>query len=297
MKLLKNQKAFLKTIKNEKARAEQKTQFKLQNNFESKQFQLSITTQISQEEFDEKLDEIGWIKCDTLKGTMWHEPINFEKRWKEKCLEMDKIIDESELKEKTKEESKSDFDTMQWGDRKEPENPTKETWYENQCKTAEEKFKETDKMIQDHLEKIWLDKHSLKSKTLTKEALRDLTKPKTKKTIIPKDNDYFLGTNFQDDIEFHKKALELSLKAYKDVVLKRDSIIAERNGIIQVPSDLRQIPLTPDECIKPTETVEPKTYTKGDMKKCFWNSRNLLNDVRETIWEYQNFEQYLKSLK
>ncbi len=34
MKLLKNQKAFLKTIKNDKARAEQKTQFKLQNKFD-----------------------------------------------------------------------------------------------------------------------------------------------------------------------------------------------------------------------------------------------------------------------
>ena len=45
------------------------------------------------------------------------------------------------------------------------------------------------------------------------------------------------------------------------------------------------------------DLTNPKTYSKGDMKKCFWNSRNLLNDVRETIWEYPDFEQYLKSLK
>ncbi len=140
-KLTKNQKAFLKTIKNDKARAEQKTQFKLQNKFKSKQFQLSIATQIRQEAFDKKLDELGWIKCDTSKSTMRHEPINWGKRWKEKLLEMDKIIDESELKEKTKEESKSDFDTMQWGDRKEPQ-------------------------------------------IITKEALRDLTEPKTKPVSI-----------------------------------------------------------------------------------------------------------------
>lgn len=177
MKLPKNQKAFLKTIKNDKARAEQKTQFKLQNKFDRRSVEIIFTD--------------GQFKTNDPRI------IEFLNSTPMFCNKVDD----------PKEESKSDFDTMQWGDRKKPQ-------------------------------------------TLTKEALRDLTEPKVVETEQVKE----------------------------ESVAKK--VIAERL-----------------ESTKPTETVELKTYTKGNMKKCFWNSRNLLNDVRETIWEYPNFEQYLKSLK
>ena len=289
MKLLKNQKAFLKTIKNDKARAEQKTQFKLQNKFDRNGVEIIFTD--------------GQFKTDDPRV------MGFLNSTSMFCNKVDE----------PKEESKSDFDTMQWGDRKEPENPTKETWYENQCKTAEEKFKETDKMIQDHLEKIWLDKHSLKSKTLTKEALRDLTEPITKKTIKseqltdktkPKGRSIELSEVYLESVLSGNPSLDL-VRSLKELCVKHQEYVLSarfrdkekeleklvETAQVKEESVAKKVIAERLESTKATETVELKIYTKGDMKKCFWNSRNLLNDVRETIWEYQNFEQYLKSLK
>ena len=100
--------------------------------------------------------------------------------------------------------------------------------------------------------------------TLTKEVLNDLTNPKNL---------------------FDKEAIERQIKFNEDVT---------NLAKLFNPKLVEEMIAFSEKTIKNTK---PKTYSKGDMKKCFWNSRNLLNDVRETIWEYPDFEQYLKSLK
>lgn len=457
-KLSKNQKELLKNIENDKSRETQKQQFKLQNKFDRKTRMEQKRLSSIQNEFDIEFNKhitsgVGsWVNVPIPKGTTWHEPINMTKLWKEKCLEMDKIIDKSELKEKptwysdsTKEQQvkmqkdldrylnfpnfpnncESKLDTIQLGDRKEtvsekidipfPKNvsfiekliPLVDDYNISQLKnekkslTKEElrdltepkvvetaqvkqesiakkviaerlestKPKETtdapkefcveitkdnrlvlvklynsknndDKnsltigfflisdvayshlsykssinrnlefdryipvsteeflknigreyLIQYDAEKVITNKDEpkqyeipidLKLKALNK-ILQDRIAFDLRQTIIPKDNDYVLGTNFKDDIEFHKKALELSLKAYKDVVLKRDSVIAERNGVIQVPSDLAQTPLTPDECIKPTETIVPPKVNYNVVESSMSKSATSIKVTKENI--------------
>lgn len=293
-KLSKNQKALLKNIENDKSRETQKQQFKLQNKFDRKTRMEQKRLSSIQNEFDIEFNKhitsgVGsWVNVPIPKGTTWHEPINMTKLWKEKCLEMDKIIDKSELKEKptwysdsTKEQQvkmqkdldrylnfpnfpnncESKLDTIQLGDRKETVSEKIDIPFPKNVSFIEKLIP-----LVDDYNILQLKKEQ---KSLTKEALRDLTEPKVVETAQVK----------------------------QESIAKK--VIAERL-----------------ESTKPTETIEPtkvnyhvvessiskKEYAIEDMVKCFYKARMLKNnltiaDTNPSFFEYPNIKDYLDSVK
>lgn len=118
------------------------------------------------------------------------------------------------------------------------------------------------KQVTDNPYKLWND--------VVPKKISDFTQ-----TILPKDNDYVVEPNIFDRQQklFNYLSTECSFTALQSQMQDIEDIV---KGMI-----------------KPTETVEPKTYTLEDMEECF----NASMADYKLNYIYFNFKHYLDSLK
>lgn len=266
MKITKIQKAFLKNIENDKARETQKIQFKLQNNFDRRCVEVIFTN--------------GEFKTD---NPAIIEFLNLTPLF---CKNSDETLTKETLRDITEPKVVKTAQVEQ----------SKETTKEDPF--VEEKIYQQHKYMdrEEYVKIEELNNINLFLKQYGFETKIDYEWFIKYKCKIKKLND--IGSDYWF-IEYHtgKDVLSFNID-YSDPISKSDekiSIVRIFNYIFKENINLKEILLTPYECIKPTETGKPKTYSLDDMENCF-NASRLDHPVERLRpkFLYNNFKHFFK---